>query len=161
MILLKFGTEIKGDSVVEDHVGWITVDSFQMGVGRGISSSGGGKDRDVSNPSFSEVTITKSTDAASTSLFAQAAYGKALGLATLHFIQIGGDKLQVFLKYELTDAIISGYSVSSGGDRPSESLSLNFTKIAVQYDAFSGDTVTAGKPAGFDLMANKPFATIA
>jgi type VI secretion system secreted protein Hcp len=28
--------------------------------------------------------------------------------------------------------MISGYSVSSGGDRPMESLSLNFTKIELK-----------------------------
>ena len=29
----------------------------------------------------------------------------------------------------LTNCMISGYSASSGGDRPTESLSLNFTKV--------------------------------
>jgi type VI secretion system secreted protein Hcp len=29
--------------------------------------------------------------------------------------------------------MISGYSLSSGGDRPSESLSLNFTKFDSEY----------------------------
>jgi len=29
--------------------------------------------------------------------------------------------------------MVSGYSVSSGGDKPTESISLNFTKIEYQY----------------------------
>jgi type VI secretion system secreted protein Hcp len=157
MILLKFGTEIKGDSQVEGHDGWITVDSLQLGVGRSITTSGGGKDRDTSNPSFSEVTITKSTDIASSDLFFQAICGKSLGKATFEFIQTGGDKLQTFLVYELTDPIVSGYSMSSGGERPSESLTLNFTKISMKYNQFSGDTVAEGKPKNWDLMANKTF----
>lgn len=159
MILLKFATTIKGDSTVADHTDWITIDSFQLGVGRGISMSGGGKDRDTSNPSFSEATLTKSTDIASADLFAQATYGKSLGKAEIHFIQTGGtgNDSQVYLKYELEDAIVSSYSISSGGDRPSESLSLNFTKIMMQYDAFSGDTKTTGTPKKWDLMANKTF----
>jgi len=32
---------------------------------------------------------------------------------------------------KMTDTGISGFSLSSGGDRPSESLSLNFVKIAI------------------------------
>lgn len=157
MILLKFEKEIKGDSKVEGHDGWITVDSFQLGVGRAITTSGGGKDRDTSNPSFSEATLTKSTDIASSDLFFQSICGKSLGTATIEFIQTGGDKLQKFLVYELTDAIVSSYSVSSGGERPNESVSLNFTKISMKYNQFSGDTVAEGKPKKWDLMANKTF----
>jgi type VI secretion system secreted protein Hcp len=29
--------------------------------------------------------------------------------------------------------MMSGYSISSGGDRPSESISLNFTKFDSEY----------------------------
>ena len=159
MILLKFATEIKGDSTVPAHENWITVESCQLGVGRAISASGGGKDRDTSNPSFSEVTLTKSTDIASSDLFAQATYGKGLGKAEIHFIQTGGqgNESQVYLIYELEEAIISSYSLSSGGDRPSESISINFTKIAMTYHAFSGTTKTTGTPKKWDLMANKTF----
>ena len=60
MILLKFATPINGESTVAGHDKWITVDSIQFGVGRGVSSVGGGGDRETSNPSFSEVTLTKS-----------------------------------------------------------------------------------------------------
>jgi len=31
-----------------------------------------------------------------------------------------------FLKYTFTDVLISGWSMSSGGDRPTESVSFNF-----------------------------------
>ena len=91
MILLKFATEIKGDSTITGHENWINVNSFALGVGRAISSSGGGKDRDTSSPSFSEVTLSKSTDMASSDLFMQAICGKSLGKAEIHFIQTDGD----------------------------------------------------------------------
>jgi len=160
MILLKFETEIKGDSDVVKHENWITVDSFELGVGRSIGVSGGGKSRDTSNPSFSEVSLSKSTDMASADLFFQAVCGKSLGTAEIHFIQTAGaDKAgdQVYLKYELEEAIVSSYSISSGGERPSESISLNFTKITKQYDDFSGEKVVTGTPKKWDLMANKSF----
>lgn len=156
MILLKFATPINGDSVVNGHDKWITIASLQMGVGRAISSSGGRGDRETSNPSFSELTLTKSTDIASADLFMQAICGKSLGKAEIHFVQTGGSdkKQQVYLKIELTDAIVSSYSASSGGDRPSESFSLNFTQISYQYDAFSGDKITTGTPKKWDLSKN-------
>ena len=49
------------------------------------------------------------------------------------------------------------YSISSSGERPSESFSLNFTKITKQYDAFDGDKKKTGTPRKWDLMANKTF----
>ena len=158
MILLNFATQIKGTSKVEGHTDWIAVNSMQLGVGRAIStSSDGATDRDTSNPSFSEVTFSKPTDIASADLFAQATYGKSLGKAEIHFIQTGGaDKSdQVYLKIELEEAIVSAYSLSSGGDRPSESFSLNFAKISFQYDQFDGATVKTGTPKKWDLSTNK------
>jgi type VI secretion system secreted protein Hcp len=61
----------------------------------------------------------------------------------------------VYLKIELEDAIVSAYSLSSGGDRPSESFSLNFAKISFQYDQFDGATVKTGTPKKWDLSTNK------
>lgn len=159
MILLKFETVIKGESTVANHTDWITVDSVQMGVGRSISSVAGGGDRETSNPSFSEVTCTKSTDIASAELFMQAICGMDLGKAELHFIQTGGTsaKGQVYLTLELSEAIVSSYSMSSGGDRPTESFSLNFTKISYKYDKFDGKTVTAGTAKKWDIEKNETF----
>jgi type VI secretion system secreted protein Hcp len=158
MILIDFATKINGDSVVGDHDKWITVDSIQMGVGRSISSSGGGRDREVSNPSFSEVTCSKSTDISSADLWYQAIQGKSLGNCTIHFVQTGADgSTQIYLTIILHEAIVSSYSASSGGDRPSESFSMNYTKIEYQYDAFDGAVKANGTPKKWDLMANKAF----
>ena len=158
MILLKFATEIKGESQEAGHEGWITVDSVQLGVGRTVTSTGSGSDRDTSNPSFSEITLSRATDKASPELFMQSIAGKSLGKAEIHFIQTGGvDKKQTYLTYELDEAIITNYSISSGGDRPSESFSINFTKISMQYDSFTGGKVAKGTPQKWDLVKGAKF----
>ncbi len=159
MILLKFSTQIKGTSTVSGHTDWITIDSLQMGVGRAISVSGGGTDRDTSNPSFSEISLSKATDIASADLFMQAVCGKSLGKAEIHFIQTGGSdkKQQVFLTIELEAPIISSYSASSGGERPTETFSINFTKISYKYDSFTGDSVVTGTPKKWDLETNATY----
>ena len=135
------------------------MDSFQLGVGRAITSTGSGGDRDTSNPSFSEATFSRGTDKASPDLFMQAVSGKSLGAATIHFLQVGGaDKPdQVYLEFLLGDAIVSSYSISSGGDRPSESFSLNFVKISKKYIAFTGAKTTATIEKKWDLVANKTY----
>jgi len=160
MILLKFETMVNGESAVAEHDKWINCDSVQFGVGRSIMSVGGGADRESSNPSFSEVTFAKSMDVASTEIFMQATCGKALGKAEIHFIQTGGTaaKGQTYLTIELDEAMVSSYSMSSGGDRPSESFSLNFTKISYKYDKWDGDTSTDGDEKKWDLEANEEWA---
>lgn len=158
MILLNFETAIKGDSTVASHADWITVDSLQFGVGRAISASGGGRDRETSNPSFSEVTMTKSMDKSSVDLMMEAICGKSLGKATIHFVQTGGKdaKGQEYLEIILHDAIVSSYSTSSGGDRPSESFSVNFNGFQMKYNTFEeGGTVKAGELKGWDMMKNE------
>ena len=159
MILLQFkGDVIKGESQVEGHPNWINVDSFQLGVGRAITASGRGSDRDTSNPSFSEATFHRATDKASPDLFFQAVCGKSLGEAKIHFTQKAeADKEQVYLEYILGDPIISSYSISSGGDRPSESFSINFVKISKKYTAFSGAKVGDQPEKKWDLVANKSY----
>lgn len=64
---------------------------------------------------------------------------------------------QVYLILELEEAIISSYSASSGGDRPSESFSINFTKISYQYNAYDGSKVTTGTAKKWDIEKNKSY----
>lgn len=132
-IFLKYGA-IKGETTQLTHKEWIEVNSFQFGVGRGISSGvGGGSKREASAPSVSEIVVTKTMDIASPLLLKDAIGGKAV-VAKIEITQTDNSGKHVaFQKYILTDTLISGYSLSSGGDRPSESLSLNFAKIDSEY----------------------------
>ena len=158
MILVKLGA-INGLSEIAQHEKWVQVDSLQFGVGRAISISSGGADRDTSNPSFSEITVSKSMDISSPDIFAEAIAGKAPDKAEIHFVQTAGTdaKPQVFLKLTLLKPLVSSYSMSSGGERPTESLSINFTKIEYQYDSYSGDKVTTGTPKKWDLVKNEKY----
>ena len=143
-IFLKYG-DIKGETTQLTHKDWIEVSSFQFGVGRGIASGvGGGSKREASAPSVSEIVVTKTFDISSPLLLKDAVGGKAV-TAKIELTQTDDSGKHVsFQKYILTNALISGYSVSSGGDRPSESISLNFTKFDSEYlnidDKFEGKT---------------------
>lgn len=153
---LKYGTKITGESKATGHEKWIEINSVQLGAGRAISTPvGTSSKREASAPSISEVTVTKLMDSTSTALFNEACVGTALD-AEIHLVETSADKLETFLEIKLTNSMISGYSASSGGDRPSESISLNFTKIELRYIPFDDDH-KAGTPvtAGYDLTAAK------
>lgn len=157
MILLNFEKTIKGDSTIDKHKDWITCDQISCGVGRSISSSGGGKSREPSDPSFSEITMSKTTDKASADLFFQAAGGKSLGKAEIHWVNIVDNKAQIYMILDLHETMISSYSMDSSGDRPTETFSLNFIKIEYTYHDYDGDKKTTGTPKKWDLMGKASF----
>jgi type VI secretion system secreted protein Hcp len=131
---MKYGT-VKGNVTEEGHKDWIQLSSFQWGVGRGISSpTGHSSNRESSAPSVSEITVSKATDVATDGLLDAALQGEGVKVE-IDFCKTEKGKLEVYLKYDLEDCMISGYSISSGGDMPSESISLNFTKIETAFTA--------------------------
>ena len=77
--------------------------------------------------------VTKRLDKASTKLFMDAVAGDLSATVKFKFTTTTKDKVDTFLAYELTNCGLSGYSMSSGGDAPTESLSLNFTKVMFTY----------------------------
>jgi type VI secretion system secreted protein Hcp len=143
-IFMNYGT-IKGETTQTTHKEWIEVSSFQFGVGRGISMGvGGGSKREASAPSVSEIVVTKTFDISSPLLFKEAIGGKAVDVKIELTQTDNSGKHVSFQKYVLNGTLISGYNVSSGGDRPSESISLNFSKIDSEYlnidDKFNAKT---------------------
>ena len=147
---------INGDATHLEHKKWLDVDSLQWGVGRGISTKTGSSfNREASEPSVSEVTVTKTMDSSSSQLFQEACAGAAGKAVTIDLVTTGnpGD---IYMQYKLHNALVSGYSVSSGGERPSESLSLNFTKIEMVYKTFDDKhNVTGQFPASYDMSVTK------
>ena len=123
---------IEGNVTEQGHAGQIEVDSLQFGVGRAISSAiGRSADRESSQPSMSEITVTKLMDISSPNLFVEACTGDAKTV-TIDFCKTG-QEVEAYMTYELENCLISGYSVSSGGERPVETISLSFTKIEMTY----------------------------
>jgi type VI secretion system secreted protein Hcp len=154
-IYVKYG-KIKGDATHEDHKDWLDVSSLQWGVGRAIMTpSGSSKNREASEPSVSEVTVTKQMDASSTSFFTEAVTGVKGTEVTIDLVSTGNPG-RTYATYTLSDCLVSGYSMSSGGDRPSESLSFNFSKVEFKYTPSETEN-DAGNPVtvSYDLATTK------
>ncbi|WP_282609170.1 type VI secretion system tube protein Hcp [Pelagibius sp. Alg239-R121] len=147
---------IDGDATHQDHKKWIQVESMQWGTGRAImTTTGSTTGREASEPSVSEVTFAKVLDSSSAHLFTEATTGVVGKKCEIHLVSTGSPG-ELYLTYELTNSLVSGYSVSSGGDRPSESVSVNFTKVEMKYTPFD-ENHKAGSPipAGYDMTTTK------
>ena len=145
-IYMKYG-EIKGQEKTKGFEEQVQCSSFQFGVGRGIGSAGGGGHREASSPSVSEIVVTKMQDKSSTGFLQESLFGEGQKVK-FSFTKTGavGDAPQTYLTIELENALVSGYSLSSGGDQPSESISINFTKIV--WNLLETDSKNkASKPA--------------
>jgi type VI secretion system secreted protein Hcp len=135
---------------------WIELTSFQWGVGRGIGSAMSGQaSRESSIPSISEVVVTKLMDSSSPGLWTDSVAGQLNTTVKIAFTTTSKGATTQFLNYELTNTGLSGYSLSSGGDMPTESLSLNFTKVVWSFTGT--DPSVSGTPVtqGYDLALAK------
>lgn len=157
-IYMKYSSpDIKGDVTTEGFKDQIELSSFQWGVGRGVGSpTGASGNREASTPSVSEITVTKNMDQATGDVLKEIYSGKGAATAVISFVRTDGGGGVAYQVITLTNVMVSGFSVSSGGDRPSESLSLNFTKIEIKITPQKDDG-TAGTPGTttYDLGLQK------
>lgn len=132
-IYMKWGA-LNGEVTAVGYEKWVQLGSLQYGVGRGISAgTGGGSKREASAPSFSEFTVTRTMDGFSP-LLLKLSYGGEAMEVKIDLTQTDNDGKEIaYQKFILTNALCSGYSISSGGDRPTESVSINYTKIDSEY----------------------------
>jgi type VI secretion system secreted protein Hcp len=143
---------VTGDVTTQGFEKWIELTSFQWGVGRGIGSAMSGQaSRESSIPSVSEIVVTKRMDSSSPGLWTDSVAGQLNTTVKIAFTTTSQGATTQFLNYELTNTGLSGYSVSSGGDMPTESLALNFTKVVWSFTGT--DPSVQGTPVtqGYDL----------
>lgn len=149
-IYMKFDG-IEGNVTAKGHEKWIELESIQFGVGRSITfKTGNSSDREATAPQVGEVTVSKSMDPASPKLFAEGCYGKSKKVE-IHLCKTDQGQLQTYMEYVLENVLVSGYSLSSTGERPNETLSLNFTKVEMKFVPWKDDhTKAAPITAGYD-----------
>ncbi|WP_165230993.1 Hcp family type VI secretion system effector [Aquisphaera insulae] len=142
---------VDGESQQSNHEKWIEIYSFSWGASNPTTVGPGSGGLSAGRVSVSSFNVMKKTEASSATLFAACATGKHFKDATVEMSKATGDGGQkVFLKYVFSDVLIESiqWSGSTGGDdSPTESLSIAFAKVAINY--FKQDETTgAMAPAG-------------
>jgi type VI secretion system secreted protein Hcp len=148
---------IQGESTDAAHPGWIELMSFQFGAsastGAGTATGAG-----AGRANLNEITITKRVDKASTALRLAFASGQHIKEVILHCRKAGSDGTVVYYQVTLQNVLISSdRGGGTGAGVPTESLSLNFTKMNVEYTPQKPDgTLGTFTPVrdGYDVKAN-------
>lgn len=126
-----------------DHTNEIPIESFQFGVSRPVSGPIGST-REGGRPEVSEVTLSHSNDSFSIPLLKASLNGNGTANATLFFTNLNGPSGAPldYLTITLGQTFVTGFSMSSGGENPNESLSLDFVTMTFKYRLVTGGTQT-------------------
>jgi len=147
---------IEGESLDHKHKNEIQLLSFSFGATQaGTAGIGGGSGS--GKVQLHDFQITKHFDKSSVKLFEACATGKHTAKAVLVCRKAGGDQ-QEYLKYTFSEVLVSSISQSGSGSDvlPTESVSLNFSKIEIEYKPQDEKGGLGGViKAGWDASANK------
>lgn len=150
---------VDGESAAEGHKGEIDIQSFSWGVSNQGSFSGGGGGGS-GKVSFQDISFMKTLDKASPQLFTGVASGKHYPTATFTIVaDLDGDGRldRSYYTIKLSDVVITSFEQAgtTGGDRPTESISLSFSKIVIEYTPQTADGKAGPKvTASWDLSKN-------
>jgi type VI secretion system secreted protein Hcp len=154
-IFAKLG-DIKGESLDDKHKDEIEVLSISWGVSNSGSmahGSGGGEGK----ASFSDLSFMHNVDKASPVLMQACATGVHIKEATITHRKSGKGQ-QEYLIVKMNDVIVTSVqnSGSSGGGGTTESVSIAFAKVDLEYKPQKPDgSLDAGLHFKYDLKAQK------
>lgn len=148
--------DISGESQVEGHKGETQVQSWSHSFSQPSSptriSNGGGTVEQANHADFS---FTKSVDMTSVALMKLCWNGKTVPSAVFTAYRSDGDKLQEYLRAEMTNVIVSNLSVGGGtGDIPAETVTLSYSAVKYTGTPTSGQNA-APRSAKHDLGLQK------
>ena len=147
---------VKGESQAKGFTNWIDIFSYSLGVSN-PTSVGTGTGSGAGKADFSSVSIQKTIDTATPSLFLNCASGKHFTKAQLKVLEAGGDSPVEFLVIDFTQVFVDAVSWggSSGGTKPSESVSFSSATVQFTYTPQTA-TGSAGSPVpfGWNVLQN-------
>lgn len=148
--------DIKGESMDSKHKEEIEIESFSWGeVQPGTAGHGGGAG--AAKVQRQDLSLTKKFDKSSPVLMIACATGQHFKQAVLSIRKAGGDQ-QDYLKMTMDELIVSSYNTNAGSGEliPTESVTLNFTKLEMSYKEQKPDgSLGAEVKQKYDFGANK------
>ncbi len=149
-------TGVEGECTAKGFEKKIEISSFSWGASNPTSVGPGRDGLSAGRVSVSSFNVMKKTEKSSAALFAACCTGQHYDKATVSLRKATGSGGQdIFLTYTFTDVMVESvqWSGSSGGDdTPTESLSLAFAKVEIEYKTQDdkGKLAVAGQ-ASWDL----------
>ena len=158
-ILMKIGdgSTVPGESKTDGHLNEIELLSFSHQVSMPMTGDPSNTKRTSGTAMVSEFVISKLLDKATPVLNQKCCQGQDLGVVTITIYQNDQGTVIPLMTYTLTNTLVSSVSIGGGaGGIPSETVTLNFTKLQWDYKAQKSEGAQEGTAsAKWDLAANK------
>lgn len=151
-IFAKLG-DIKGESLDDKHKDEIEVLSWSWGMTNPASLSGSGAGEGRAH--FHDLSFTHKIDKASPQLMKACATGVHLKDATITHRKAGKGHPE-FIVFRMSDVVITSVADMDSADTSTETVSLAFAKVNVEYKPQKADgSLDAGIYFKYDLKAQK------
>ena len=126
---------IQGESKVDKFDKHIDISSFSWGASNSGSAHTGGGASGGGKGNVHDMSLTKTVDRASPSLFKLCYQGKHIAKGKLHVRKASGDDKLEYQLFEMEEVYITNVSMgdASGNETPGESFTLTFAKIKYTY----------------------------
>ena len=132
-IYLKLGN-VQGNVTAEGYEGWMQIATLNFGVERSVSMEAGRlANRESGRPSLSRIALTRFADQSIAALLKESVTGAAGREAEIAFVYTGS-KLQEYLRYKLSDCLVSNYAIVAHTEEGLvEGLLLSYSAIETTY----------------------------
>lgn len=155
VIILEY-PDIKGNCTIDGHADKIIILSYSHGVSMPMQGDSANTERTAGRPVFSEMSLQKMSDLSTPDLYKHCTQGKKAAAAKLFVGRVEDGAFMEIFNYELENAMISNISTSGGGGIPSDSFSINFTKITGTFTQQNPDASKKGTSTwNWDLALTK------
>ncbi len=149
-------TDVPGTSQITGYAAQIEVLSYSHGVSQQVTGDVTNTERTSGRPIHQDFHLTKYLDKATPLLNQKCCEATNLGQVIVTIGRNDAGSVIPLIIYTMEDCIISSVSVGGGGgDKPVESLSLNYASIKWDYTAQNEESGEAGTVSGgWDVSAN-------
>lgn len=148
-------SKVDGESQDDTHAGEIDILSWNWGMSQsGTTHQGGGGGAGKAN--FQDITFVKYIDKATGNLMRCCAKGTHIDEAVLTVRKAGDTPLE-YVKITMKKCLVSSISTGGNGgeDRLTETFSLNFAEVRVEYQQQAEDgSGTPGPEFGWNIPKN-------
>jgi type VI secretion system secreted protein Hcp len=146
---------VEGESEIEGKAGWIDIFSYSLGASN-PSSVSSGQGSGASKVDISSISLQKVIDKTTPILFLKCCSGKHFAKAQLVVREAGDKPIEyLIMKFEQVFVDSVSWGGANGGGKPTESLTLSFAKVEIEYYPQKEDGSRGNKvPAGWDVKKN-------
>ena len=134
VIILDMGKDIVGESTLKGYEKKMELLSFSHGVAMQVTGDMSNTERTSGKPNHQDMTVTKYLDAASPVLAQSCCQGKGFDKVDIIIGRNDSGNVIELMRYTMKSVLISSVSIGGGGgDKPVETLTLNYTDMAWKF----------------------------